>query len=102
MAIRVLGIMGDKASVPELIHLVYHGNVNTRWWAQITLVLLTGKNFGRDWDAWGKWWDESGGQPPYVPEVVRWWNGQPPVEDLARSLQESDEKFLSDLRARGR
>jgi hypothetical protein len=29
MAIRGLGLIGDRASVPELIHLVYHGNANT-------------------------------------------------------------------------
>src|SRR6185436_17868972 len=52
MAIRSLGMLNDKASIPELIHLVYHGNTNTRWWAQISLVWLTGKNFGSDWEAW--------------------------------------------------
>src|SRR2546425_9258515 len=53
MAIRALGIIGDRLSVPELIHLVYHGNVNTRWWAQISLVQLTAQNFGNNWAAWG-------------------------------------------------
>lgn len=101
MAIRSLGLMGDNASVPELIHLVYHGNVNTRWWAQISLVQLTGKNFGKDWNAWGKWWNEQNGQPPFKPEIIRWWDGQPEPDKLAESLNESDEKFLADLRRKG-
>lgn len=100
MAIRALGIIGDKESVPELIHLVYHGNVNTRWWAQISLVQITGKNFAKDWNAWGKWWNEQKGQPPYKPEIVRWWNGQPEPDKLAQSLNESDEKFLASLRGK--
>ena len=44
MATRALGIIGDKESVPEMIHLLYHLNANTRWWAQISLVRLTGTN----------------------------------------------------------
>lgn len=98
MAIRALGIIGDKESVPDLIHLVYHGNVNTRWWAQISLVRMTGKNFSKDWNAWGKWWNEQNGQPPYKPEIIRWWNGQPEPDKLGQSLNESDEKFLAGLR----
>lgn len=90
MAIRTLGMVGDKTAVPELIHLVYRGNVNTRWCAQISLVRLTGKNFGKDWNAWGKWWNESGGQPASNPEIIRWWNGQPEPDKLAKGLEESD------------
>ena len=98
MAIRSLGLIGDKADVPELIHLVYHGNVNTRWWAQISLVRMTGHNFGSDWNAWGKWWNEQHGQPPYKPEIIRWWNGQAESDKLAQSLAEADQKFLKDLK----
>ena len=97
MAVRALGLIGDQSDVPELIHLVYHGNVNTRWWAQITLVRLTGQNFGSDWNAWAKWWDESKGQPAYNPELIRWWSGQAEPDKLAASLAESDQKFLADL-----
>lgn len=100
MALRALGILGDTASVPEMIHLVYHGNVNTRWWAQMSLVRLTGQNFGKDWQAWGKWWNESGRQPAYNPEIIRWWNGQPESDKLADSLNESDRKFISDIQAK--
>ncbi|HEX5223420.1 MAG TPA: HEAT repeat domain-containing protein [Verrucomicrobiae bacterium] len=100
MAIRALGLIGDKADVPELIHLVYHGNVNTRWWAQISLVRITGQNFGKDWNAWGKWWNDQKGEPPYNPEIIRWWNGQVESDKLAQSLAESDQKFLSDLKAK--
>jgi hypothetical protein len=98
MSVRALGLIGDKTAVPDLIHLVYHGNQNTHWWAQITLVRLTGKNFGGDWEAWGKSWNESGGQPAYKPEIIRWWNGQPEnVAELKKQLAESDAKFLGDV-----
>jgi HEAT repeat protein len=98
MAIRALGLIGDRPAVPDLIHLVYHGNPNTRWWAQISLVRLTNRNFGTDWPAWAKWWTESGGQPPCKAEIIRWWNGQAEPDKLAESLAENDRKFLGDLR----
>ncbi len=98
MAIRALGIIGDKISVPELIHLVYHGNVNTRWWAQIALVQLNAQNFGNNWAAWGQWWTESGGQPAFNPDIIRWWGGQAEPGKLADSLAENDRKFLEKLR----
>jgi RNA polymerase sigma-70 factor (ECF subfamily) len=97
MAVRALGLIGDKTTVPELAHLIYHGNANTHWWAQISLVRLTGKNFAKDWNAWGKWWNEQGGQPPFKPEIIRWWNEQPAAEKLAESLDESDRKFLEGI-----
>ena len=100
MAIRALGLIGDKSVVPELIHLVYHGNVNTRWWAQISLVRLTGQNFAKDWNAWGKWWNGENGQPPYKPEIIRWWNGQAEPDKLAESLAEGDRKFFESVDAK--
>jgi len=98
MSIRALGIIGDKSAVPELIHLVYHGNVNTRWWAQISLVRLTGQNFAKDWNAWGDWWNKQSGQPPFEPEIIRWWNGQAEPDKLAESIEEGDRNFLEKLR----
>lgn len=98
MAIRALGLIGDQADVPELIHLVYHGNQNTRWWAQISLVRITGQNLGKDWNAWGKWWNDQKGEPPYKPEIIRWWEGQPELDKLAARLDESDTKFLESIR----
>ena len=98
MAVRALGIIGDLQSIPDLIHLVYHGNPNTHWWAQVSLVQLTGQNFGGDWEDWGKWWNDSGGQPAYNPEIIRWWNGQAEPDKLAESLAESDRKFLASIR----
>jgi hypothetical protein len=98
MAVRVLGLMGDRQSVPEMIHLVYHGKSNTRWWAQISLVRLTGQNFGKDWSAWGKWWNDQKSQPPYDSEVIRWWSGQAEPDKLAASLDERDQKFLEGLK----
>jgi len=100
MCIRALGLIGDKADVPGLIQLVYHGNINTRWWAQISLVRITGQNFGNDWNAWGKWWNEQNGKPPYDPEIVRWWDGQAEPDKLAQSLEEGDQKFLAELKGK--
>lgn len=99
MAIRSLGLMNVQDAVPELIHLVYHGNINTRWWAQISLVRLTGQNFGGDWQAWGQWWNENNRQPPYHPELIRWWSGQPEPDKLAASLRENDAAFFEKLKA---
>jgi hypothetical protein len=98
MAIRALGMIGNQADVPELIHLVYHGNQNTHWWAQISLVRLTGQNFGKDWNAWGKWWNDQKGEPPYEPEIIRWWNGQPEPDKLTQTLEESDQRFLESIK----
>ncbi|MCC6233893.1 MAG: HEAT repeat domain-containing protein [Verrucomicrobiales bacterium] len=100
MSIRALGMLGDRASVPELVHLVYHGNANTRWWAQISLVRLTEQNFGADWQAWGRWWNEhkAAGESEVMPEIRRWWEGQAENEKLAESLADSDRKFLEGLR----
>lgn len=97
MCVRALGLIGDKADVPELIHLVYHGNQNTHWWAQISLVRITGQNFSKDWNAWGKWWNDQKGEPPYKPEIIRWWNGQAEPDKLAATLEEGDQKFLGSL-----
>lgn len=99
MAVRALGLIGDKSVVPELIHLVYHGNINTRWWAQISLVRLTGQNFGNDWQAWGKWWSAQGNQPAFKPEFVVWYHDEAwsdPAK-LQKTLAESDEKFFAQL-----
>jgi len=101
MAIRALGIIGDKTAVPELAHLVYHGNTNTRWWAQISLVRLTGQNFAGDWKAWGDWWNQQGGQPVYNPEIVRWWSGQAETEKLKESLEPKDRDFLNSIKSPG-
>jgi hypothetical protein len=101
MAIRSIGLIGQADDVPNLIHLVYHGNQNTHWWAQIALVRITGQNFGSDWNAWGQWWNQQGGQPPYNPEIIRWWSGQPEPEKLAEALAESDRQFLSNIKPAG-
>jgi hypothetical protein len=102
MAIRALGIMGDRASVPELIHLTYHGNTNTRWWAQIALAQLTGKNFGKDWQAWGRWWNEQNGQPPFDAEFVRWYGERPwnDPDGIDAAIEENDKKFLEAVHSR--
>jgi serine/threonine protein kinase len=95
MAARALGIIGDKAAVPELIHLLYYDNVNVRWWGQISLVRLTGTNFGNNWQAWGRWWNQTGGQPPFKAEQVRWSND--PQDSDPATLEKQDRTFLGGL-----
>jgi hypothetical protein len=72
--------------------------VNTRWWAQISLVRLTGQNFGNDWKAWGNWWTSQHGQPPFNSEIIRWSSTQAEPDKLAESLDEGDRKFLASLK----
>jgi hypothetical protein len=98
MAIRALGLLQDRASIPEFIHLTYHGNSNTRWWAQITLVRITGQNFASDWKSWGTWWNDQGSQPAFDPQIIRWWSGQAEPDQLAKSLADNDQKFLEGIR----
>jgi hypothetical protein len=71
-ACRALGILGDLSVVPDLVQLTYHYNRDTRFWAQISLVRLTGENFGRDVAAWRQWWEKRGGKPPIAKEKVAW------------------------------
>lgn len=72
MAARALGLIGETSAVPELIHLTYHYNQNTRFWAQISLVRLTGQNFGTDWQAWAVWWNGQGKQPAASIQPITW------------------------------
>lgn len=71
-ACLALGIIGDLSVVPDLVQLTYHYNRDTRFMAQISLVRLTGENFGRDVDAWRQWWRKQGGNPPISEEKVAW------------------------------
>ena len=98
MATRALGRIGDKSVVPDLIHVLYHYYPNVRWWAQVSLVQLTGRNFGPDWKAWGDWWKAQNGQPPFRPETVRWWPEQAEPGELAGVLAESDRRFFAGLK----
>jgi len=76
-ATKALGLLGDPSVVPDLIPLLYHYNMNTRWDAQIALVRLTGQNFGRDAEAWGTWYNENRktlgkNLPAFDPTPVDW------------------------------
>ncbi len=76
-ATKALGILGDPSVVPDLIPLLYHYNMDCRCDAQISLVRLTGQNFGRDADAWGKWFNENRAKlgkhlPEFDPTRVDW------------------------------
>jgi hypothetical protein len=100
MSVRALGLLGDRQSVPELIHLLYHYNLDTRWWAQISLVRLTGQNFGKDWQAWGKWWNSQRSRPPYNPQIIRWRSDQAEPDQLVHSFDESDRRHFQNLSSR--
>ena len=39
---------------------------------EISLLRLTGQNFGRDVAAWRQWWQKQGGKPPISGETVVW------------------------------
>jgi len=97
MAVRALGIIGDKTSVPKMIHLIYHNNSYVRWMAQISLVRLTGRNFGGDWKAWGIWWNSQNGRPPFDPTPVQWWPGQEDPDKGAAILADADRKFIENI-----
>jgi serine/threonine protein kinase len=100
MATRALGAIGDRSAVPEMIHLLYHNYTYTRWWAQISLVRLTGQNFGNDWRAWGDWWNAQHTQPPFHPQMIRWYKSQPEGDQLAQSLLDQDKRFIAMMKTR--
>ena len=100
MAVRAIGQFGDTSVVPELIPLVYHGNVNTRWNAQIALVRLTGTNFAGDWRAWGAWWNQQGGKPAFATNSHVRWVPQPGWETpelVEAKIREGDANFFAKL-----
>ncbi|MFV1963943.1 MAG: M56 family metallopeptidase [Pirellulaceae bacterium] len=99
MAVRALGLLGDDSVVPELVHLTYHYNSNTRFWAQISLVRLTEQNFGRDVAAWRKWWKESGKQPVISDEVVVWTTRKEWSDPETRA--QLDQEWLARWKSRG-
>lgn len=93
MATRALGIVGDQSAAPELIPLLYHYNQNTRFWAQISLVRLTGVNFGSDWQKWGNWWNREKGGPAFSSQKVTWTKNAEWADE--KRQQESDASFSS-------
>jgi hypothetical protein len=98
MAVRALGLVGDKRVVPELVHLTYHYNQNTRFWAQISLVRLTGENFGRDVAAWSQWWEKQGGKPAISTETISWTTNAEWADPKRQN--ESDRQFVDRMKAR--
>jgi hypothetical protein len=96
MAVRALGIVGDTSIVPQLIPLDYFPNQNSRFWAQISLVRLTGVNFGTDWQAWGNWWNGQGGKPPFAMEVVQWTSNKEWADPNVQ--READAAFIERLK----
>ena len=68
LAVRALGRIGDERAIPELVYLVNYHEETTRLWARASLYRLTGQWFGDDREAWGNWWNQTGGEPKYVSE----------------------------------
>jgi beta-lactamase regulating signal transducer with metallopeptidase domain/HEAT repeat protein len=95
-AVRALGIVGDDSVIPELIHLVYHYNQNTRFWAQISLVRLTGENFSADWQKWTGWWNSQKGKPKCSTKKVEWTSNADWADP--KKQKEMDEEFIEQLR----
>ncbi len=114
MAVRALGLVGDRRVAPGLVKLLYHYNANTRWWAQISLVRLTGVNFGKDWSAWGDWWmkhhasvPEEERDPAFARlegagfSSIAHWTDDPAWTDwttLDHSIKAADENFLTGIK----
>ena len=98
VATRALGIIGDRTAIPDLVHLTYHYNLNTRFWAQISLVRLTGKNFEKDVDAWRKWWNEQGGKPEISSDRIQW-TSNPEWADPTKQ-EEVERDFFERAKAR--
>lgn len=102
-ATKALGILGDTSVVPALIPLLYHYNLNTRLEAQISLVRLTGQNFGRDAEAWGRWYNENrqrlgGNLPAFDTTPVDWSCGSADQElkawcDPKTQIEDDEKRF---------
>lgn len=101
MAARALGMIGDKSAIPDLIHLTYHTNLNTHMWAQISLVRMTGQNFGADFMRWGSWWNAQGGKPAFNPEKITWWDDPAFAQaSTIEGLAKQDQDFVDEIKGR--
>ena len=63
MAVTALARQESDDAVPLLISLVDHGNQNTRMWARAALARKSKHDFGKDKQAWNKWWQSQGHKP---------------------------------------
>jgi serine/threonine protein kinase len=98
MAVRALGFLGDKSTVPHLIPLLYHYNTDVRFWTQISLARLTGMNFENDWRRWGQWWNRQGEKPVFSFDTIIW-TTRADLADYAdpQKQQEKDRKTIERL-----
>jgi hypothetical protein len=96
-ACRALGIIGDLSVVPDLVPLTYHYNRDTRFWAQISLVRLTGENFGRDAAAWRRWWEKRGGKPPIAEKQIAWTTSPEAIRLADPKEMEADDRKMLDM-----
>jgi len=72
MAVAALARQQSDDSMPLLISLVDHGNQNTRMWARAALARRSGHDFGKNKQAWDKWW-QSQGNKPIDKELLKPW-----------------------------
>jgi hypothetical protein len=98
MAVRALAILNDRSSTRDFIQLLYHPNANTRWWAQIALVRVTGANLKGSWQNWERFLSREA-SPHVAPiEIARWSKNQVGPDELEKELALNDEEFLQSLR----
>jgi|GEM_PF-2793393 len=52
---RSLGLTGDRSAIPVLVRLLDNANMETRFYAAVSLAEITGVWQGRDKESWEKW-----------------------------------------------
>ncbi|MGD2091022.1 MAG: HEAT repeat domain-containing protein [Candidatus Aminicenantes bacterium] len=57
--IEALGEIGDPRALEPLIELLNDKDGRVQWGTASSLKLITGKDFGKDYDKWKKWWKEN-------------------------------------------
>lgn len=94
IAVEALGRMGDVSAAHHLVKLLDFGNVNTRTWAQASLVRLSGENHGADKKAWGQWWNATGHEPKLSDSDLE---DQSPPEQAPPSVPAGEEGSVPNL-----
>lgn len=94
MATRALGLIGDKAVIGDLIHLMYHYNRNTRIYARISLIRLTGRDCGPDWQKWALWYKRKVDKH-FSARKIKWTDNKEWSDE--KKLRKQDEEMLQDM-----
>ncbi|OQA02727.1 MAG: hypothetical protein BWY69_00892 [Planctomycetes bacterium ADurb.Bin401] len=94
MATRAFGLIGDKAVTGDLIHLMYHYDRNTRMYARISLIRLTGRDCGPDWQKWALWYKRKVDKK-FSARKIKWTENKEWSDD--KKLRKQDEEMLQDM-----